>query len=85
MGQALSVPLTSWPPPSHLNPATFASAQHLRDELALHARSQCKGAMAAFAECAKQHGMMVVLKCRGLNRQSELVAARAWVPMTETS
>lgn len=26
--------------------------------------------MAAFAECAKQHGMMVVLKCRGLNQQS---------------
>ena len=44
--------------------------QILREELALHARSQCQPAMAAFADCAKQHGIMVVLKCRGLNKQS---------------
>jgi hypothetical protein len=27
--------------------------------------------MAAFASCAKAHGMLVVLRCRDLNRQSK--------------
>ncbi|GAB5036036.1 cytochrome c oxidase biogenesis protein [Nannochloropsis oceanica] len=41
--------------------------QHLRDELALHARKECKDALGAFAACAKENGMFVVFKCRGLN------------------
>ncbi|TFJ80692.1 hypothetical protein NSK_007869 [Nannochloropsis salina CCMP1776] len=41
--------------------------QHLRDELALHARKQCQKPMAAFAACAKENGMFVIFKCRALN------------------
>lgn len=62
-----SIPLHQ-PSPPRLD--AYMHVQILREELALHARSQCQPAMAAFADCAKQHGMMVVFKCRGLNKQS---------------
>lgn len=43
--------------------------QHLRDELAYYARQQCKDVMGVFADCAKAHGMWVVLRCREENRK----------------
>jgi hypothetical protein len=48
----------------------FLLCQHLRDELALHARKQCQKPMAAFAACAKENGMFVIFKCRALNNAS---------------
>lgn len=62
--------LPTLPPFSHFPSFPFITHQHLRDELALHARKQCQEAMGAFAECAKQNGMLVVFKCRSLNKAS---------------
>ena len=41
----------------------------MRKELAAIARAKCDGVIAAFAACAKEHGMMVVLNCRAHNRE----------------
>jgi len=62
-------------PPS-LPPSLPPSPQHLRDELALHARKECKDALGAFAACAKENGMFVVFKCRGLNNASKCEGGR---------